>query len=338
MMNYVERASNREFVDFCFRSVLGREPDEKGMAVYVDALERKTLTRENIVFQFVLSEEFIQRTKNAEFFPPGHYYSAIPSLDDRQAFLNSTQLVKEIPGVYLNVDAQFELLQRFKNYYDECPFRDYKSGSLRYYYVNPSYSYTDALTLYSIIREFKPSRMIEIGSGFSSCVMLDTSELFFGDHIDFTFIEPYPELLHSLIKEKDKKHAILPLKLQDVDSNIFRSLEANDILFVDSTHVSKLGSDVNRIMFEILPNLKNGVLIHFHDIFWPFEYPMDWIRKGMSWNEAYLLRAFLEFNENFEILFFSSLLHKYHHDWFKENMSLCLKNAGGNIWLRKQKG
>jgi hypothetical protein len=79
------------------------------------------------------------------------------------------------------------------------------------------------------------------------------------------------------------------------------------------------------------------VLIHFHDIIWPFEYPPDWVKIGIAWNEAYLLRAFMEFNDNFEIMFFSSYLHKNHQRWFQENMPLYLKNAGGNIWLRKQK-
>ena len=188
-----------------------------------------------------------------------------------------------------------------------------------------------------MLREFKPRRIIEIGSGYSSSVMLDTAEFFLDNSIDFTFIEPYPELLYSLIKESDKKHTFIPARLQDVDRDIFRSLDINDILFVDSTHVSKLGSDVNRIIFEILPILQKGVLIHFHDIFWPFEYPSDWVKKGYAWNEAYILRAFLEFNESFEVLFFASFLHKYHHNWFEENMPLYLKNTGGNFWMRRHK-
>ena len=332
-----ENANNQEFVGFCFRTILGREPDEKGAAAYVSALDTKALTREQLLLQFLRSEEFKAKTKNTEFFPPGHYYSAIPSLEDRETFLAQPLPGQEIRGINLNEEKQFDLLKQFRDYYDECPFQDGKSGDLRYYYINPSYSYTDALTLYSMLRKFKPRRIIEIGSGYSSCAMLDTAELFLDNMIDFTFIEPYPELLHSLIKGRDKKHNILPVKLQDVDRDIFRSLEANDILFVDSTHVSKLGSDVNRIIFEILPRLKPGVLIHFHDIFWPFEYPSDWIKKGIAWNEAYILRAFLEFNDSFEIVFFAGFLHKYHHTWFQENMPLYLKNWGGNIWVRRQK-
>jgi predicted O-methyltransferase YrrM len=333
----LEKASNQEFIDFCFRTILGREPDEKGLTGYIAALDAKVLTREKVMIQFLMSEEFKTKTRNIEFFPPGHYYSAIPSLEDRETFLTQLLPEQEILGIDLNAEKQFELLKKFKNYYAECPFQDEKSGNLRYYYINPSYSYTDALTLYSILREFKPRQIIEIGSGYSSCAMLDTAEFFLDNDINFTFIEPYPELLYSLIKESDKKHTILPVRLQDVDKDIFRSLKANDILFVDSTHVSKLGSDVNRIIFEILPILQKGVLIHFHDIFWPFEYPSDWIKMGFAWNEAYILRAFMEFNDNFEIAFFSSFMHKYHQSWFQKNMPICLKNLGGNFWIRRHK-
>ena len=332
-----DKMSNQEFVNFCFRSILGRDPDEGGATAYMKALDAKVLTREDVLVQFVLSEEFKQRTKNLECFPPGHFYSAIPSIEEREAYLASSFAKDELPGIRLNSVKQFELLKKLLTYYVDCPFRDEKTADLRYYFLNQSYSYTDALTLHSIIREFKPKRIIEIGSGYSTSVMLDTSEVFFNNDINFTFIEPYPELLQSLIKPSDKKHIILAKRLQDIDIGIFNSLETNDILFVDSTHVSKLGSDVNKIFFEILPSLRKGVLIHFHDIFWPFDYPTDWVKKGVAWNEAYLLRSFLEFNDSFEVLFFSGYLHKNHSAWFQENMPLYLKNAGGNIWLMKQK-
>ena len=265
--------------------------------------------------------EFEARLSCEEFVPPGHFYSAIPSNAEREAFLASNPSgANEIGGVNLNTQKQIELLGQFKSFYDQCPFPEHKVDQFRYYFCNPAYSYTDALTLYSMIRQFKPKRVIEIGSGFSSSVMLDTNDHFLNGEINFTFIEPYPELLYSLLKKGDKgKHAIIPKKLQDVDRNTFSSLEANDILFVDSTHVSKLNSDVNRVIHEILPALQKGVIIHFHDIFWPFEYPQEWVREGRAWNEAYILRAFLEFNESFEILFFATYLHKYQSKWFQEN-------------------
>jgi predicted O-methyltransferase YrrM len=333
----VKTMNNREFVDFCFQKILGREPDNEGLDSYTHALNANQLSREDLLIQFVLCEEFTQKSENLECFPPGHFYSALPSLEDRKIFLASKSTENEITGIRLNGQKQFELLKKFKEYYDQCPFQDEKGGNFRYYFLNRAYSYTDGLILYCMIREFKPRRIIEVGSGYSSCLMLDTSELYFDDQIDFTFIEPVPELLYSLLKQSDRKHKILPVKVQEVDINVFKELEANDILFIDSTHISKLGSDVNKVIHEILPILQKGVLVHFHDISWPFEYPADLIKKGFAWNEAYLLRAFLEFNESFGILFFSGYLHKHFVAWIRENMPLCQKNGGDNIWIEKLK-
>jgi len=166
--------------------------------------------------------------------------------------------------------------------------------------------------------------------------MLDTNEHFFKNSIKLTFIEPYIDRLKSLLKENDyETTTIIEKDVQGVNVEVFEKLNAGDILFIDSTHVVKTGSDVNYIFFEILPKLKSGVLIHFHDIFYPFEYPKDWVFKGRNWNEDYFLRAFLMYNNEFEIKLFSDYLHKHHKHIF-DNMSLCFKNAGGNLWLIKK--
>lgn len=153
-----------------------------------------------------------------------------------------------------------------------------------------------------------------------------------------THIEPYPALLHSLLKQSDIDSPftrILPHRLQEIDEKLFEELEANDILFIDSTHIAKINSDVNRIFFEILPRLKRGVYIHFHDIFYPFSYPNDWLRDKNSWNEAYLLRAFLSFNPAFEIVFFNTCLNHLYKDEFAAALPLSQKNTGGSLWLKK---
>ncbi len=272
------------------------------------------------------------------FAPPGHFYSPIPSLEDvrkREAQLFRIPS-RSIPGIDLNEDAQLALLDRFKAFYDEQPFTGTKVPGHRYFFENPAYSYTDALFLYCMIRHARPKRIIEVGSGYSSCVTLDTNELYFGNQIACTFVEPYPNLLVSLLQEDDlRRIEIITSPLQELDIGRFSELEKNDILFIDSTHVSKIGSDVNMILLEILPSLQAGVYIHFHDIFYPFEYPAQWIYEGRAWTEAYLLRAFLEFNNNFEIVFFTTFLEIFHAERFAREMPLCLKNLGGSIWLRR---
>jgi hypothetical protein len=96
-----------------------------------------------------------------------------------------------------------------------------------------------------------------------------------------------------------------------------------------------VGSDVNFLFFNVLPILQDGVLIHFHDIFYPFEYPQDWIFEGRAWNEAYLLRAFLQYNSSFHIVFMNTFMEYFHEPIFQQEMPLCLKNTGGSIWIRK---
>jgi hypothetical protein len=110
--------------------------------------------------------------------------------------------------------------------------------------------------------------------------------------------------------------------------------------------VSKTHSDVNYIFFEVLPRLRSGVYVHFHDIFYPFEYPKEWVYQGRAWNEAYILRAFLQHNDRFELLFFNSFLERFHRDTIARNMPLCLRHSkhsmvptsAQSIWLKKTDG
>ncbi len=285
----------------------------------------KTLYQENL------------RWKKYSRVPPGHYYSPIvniPQIKEKETKLWNENLTA-IKGINFNEDEQLQLLKKLTSYYQELPFNNKQTDDLRYYFDNTFYSYTDAIILYSFIRHFKPKQIIELGSGFSSAVMMDVNTLFFNNTIKLTFIEPYPKRLYSLMNENDKKtHTCIKENAQEIDLSVFKKLNSGDILFIDSTHVAKTGSDVNYILFSILPVLKKGVLIHFHDIFYPFEYPKEWVYKGNNWNEIYFLKAFLMYNTDFKIKLFSHYLHKFHKDAFK-NMPLTYKNTGGNIWIEK---
>jgi len=270
--------------------------------------------------------------------PPGHFYSPIPCLEELKLKEQNIfhEFPREIPGVELNEKHQLELFETFEVYYNEQPFPDQKREDLRYYFDNNFYSYSDAIFLYCMIRHARPRKIVEVGSGYSSCVILDTNEIFLDNTVNCTFIEPYPKRLLSLVKEDDKSHfELIEKNLQDVDLKQFQQLSNNDILFIDSTHVSKTNSDVNYILFKILPSLNPGVLIHFHDIFYPFEYPKAWQYEGRAWNEAYILRAFLQYNSSFKIEFFNTFLEHFHSDLFFDKMPLCMKNTGASIWLRK---
>jgi methyltransferase family protein len=270
--------------------------------------------------------------------PPGHFYSPVPSqaeVKDRAGeIFDRTR--RALPGIDLNEPGQLATLEELKRFYPEMPFTADGTPDLRYRFENRFYSYSDAIFLYSVIRHLSPKRIIEVGSGYSSCVILDTNDRFFDGAISCTFIEPYPDVLRSLLRPGDEEaNEIIQAPVQDVDPERFTELEAGDILLIDSTHVSKTGSDVNRLFFEVLPRLRRGVWVHIHDVFYPFEYPEQWIEEGRAWNEDYVLRAFLTFSSGFEIALFNTYLEGFHGDWFRREMPLCLKNPGGSIWLRR---
>lgn len=270
-------------------------------------------------------------------FPPGHFYSPIPNLSD---VLDKEELIfkykKEFPGVDLREEEQLEMLDSLAIYYKELPFPEEPNTSCRYYYQNRFFCYSDAIILYAMLRHLKPKKVIEVGSGFSSAVMLDTNEGFLDSAVNFTFIEPYPERLYNLLNEQDKlQHQVIEKPVQEVDIDLYQMLDAGDILFIDSSHVVKIGSDVAHIIFEILPRLKPGVIVHFHDIFCSFEYPKEWLEEGRAWNEGYFLRAFLQYNSVFQILYFNSFMGEFYQQELKHKMPLCLRNTGGSLWLKK---
>ena len=155
-----------------------------------------------------------------------------------------------------------------------------------------------------------------------------------------TFLDPAPDLLLEQLEPTDNyRGRVLRMAVQDAPINLFDSLEEGDILFIDSSHVSKTGSDVNDYLFRILPALQPGVLIHIHDVLYPFEYPATWIRdEKRSWNEAYIIRAFLQHNNAFEIAYFNDLVYNKYSDLTNATMPLCLNNRGGSLWLRKLGG
>ena len=263
-----------------------------------------------------------------------HFYSPFPDIDLIKSDPNSLYRNKEYFGIDIREDEQINLMNELSTYFEDYDITDEK---IRYEYVNDYFSHSDALILHAMLRKIKPARLIEVGSGFSSAVTLDTNEFYFNNNIELTFIEPYPNRLKSLLRDTDYGAVeIIESNLQDVSLDFFKKLNENDILFVDSSHVTKADSDVNYLIHSILPNLNKGVYVHFHDIYNRFEYPLSWIKRGRCWNESYILRAFLEFNDYFEILLFYSYLVEEHPD--KVNFPDYVSGlSGGSLWLKKIK-
>lgn len=308
---------------------------------YYQEIENQLLEyglKKNINFCSYIEYEHIN-LKPSNFFKDGHFYSTIPNIETINKYLNVVEdtETKELLGIEMNNDKQKQLFIKMQMYFEEFFDLYLKNKSKRYFEENNYFGLMDAATLFSYIRMCKPKKIIEIGSGFSSAVMLDTSDEYNLD-IEFVFIEPFPERLYTLLTEKDKKNNKIEISqktVQEIDISVFETLEAGDILFVDSSHVSKLNSDVNFILFEVLPRLKEGVLIHFHDITYPFDYPKEWIKEGRYWNEAYLLRSFLQYNSKFKIHLWPNYIFnkKLIEDKYIGSKN---KNYGGSLWIIKE--
>jgi len=272
-----------------------------------------------------------------QLFPAGHYYSTIPSLAEVQ-YRRSQIFTKpsEILQIDLNVPAQLQLVDALSQYARTADLSVEPRPDQRYHFENKFFSYADAVVLYSMLCWLEPSRLVEVGSGFSSALILDTNERCLDNRIRCTFIEPFPDRLDLLLRESDRDQAeVLISPLQDVDLAVLDELGRGDVLFIDSSHVSKVGSDVNLLIFEILPRLRGGVFVHIHDIFYAFEYPEEWVLEGRGWNEAYILRAFLQANPGYRIRLWNSYLSAFHAEEVARQLPSWGRRGGSSLWLER---
>ncbi|MFH1369564.1 MAG: class I SAM-dependent methyltransferase [Elusimicrobiota bacterium] len=270
---------------------------------------------------------------------PVHYYEPIP--DTRTLDKGIWNKPSEMIGIDIRENDQIGLMKEFSGKYSKeynaFP-RKRTSNPSEYFVDNDSFATVDGEILYCMIRHFKPKKIFEIGSGFSTmlsaqAVLKNESEN--SMDAELTAFEPYP---NKIIKKGFPGFARLEQKcIQEVELPVFIELRENDILFIDSSHVLKIGSDVQYEYLEILPRLNKGVIIHIHDIFMPYEYHQRWIFKdNLFWNEQYLLQAFLAFNDSFEVLWGGSYM-KYRHSKLLENSfnSYTPVDWPGSFWIRK---
>lgn len=273
--------------------------------------------------------------------PPGHYYSPIVDRDDvaRRAAEVFDRSMAELPGIAPGFDHAERLMTAFveRGWTSQIPWATPRDEH-RYRFDNDQFRYADAIFLHLMLRAIAPPRIVEIGSGWSTCAMLDTADAT-GADFTITAIDPDPSRLHDNLRDGDgARVTIHAARIQDLGVDVVAPLCSGDVLFIDSSHVVKTGSDVNHILFELLPRLAPGVWVHVHDVMWPFEYPESWVAEGRSWNEAYAWRAFLMFNDTFAIHLWPSQLMALYEHWFHEHLPLALKDPGGSLWLRRGEG
>jgi len=274
---------------------------------------------------------------------PSDFESPIPDTTKLKDNLWSKN--SELVGVDINEEKQLELLSlfevKFKNEYEQFS-RGKADRPYEYYLGNEAFKSVDAEILYCMIRHFKPKRIYEIGSGFSTylsarAVLRNVSE-------DSTCwckliaIEPYPnEVIRAGFPGLT---TVIAKEVQDVPLSEFEELEENDILFIDSSHVLRIGNDVQYEYLDILPRLSRGVITHSHDIFLPAEYPRQWVlQKRRFLSEQYLLHAFLAFNESFEVLWAGNYMHLHHADELERAFSSYDRYEvfPGSFWMRRRR-
>lgn len=272
---------------------------------------------------------------------PNHYCSPIP--DVGKLTVADFERRSELVGVELREPEQLVFLETCAAYRNEYTwFPD--SGpaiSTEFHFNNGTFHHVDAEVLYCMVRHYKPRRIVEIGAGYSTLITARACEVnrtVHGVECTFTAIEPSPHdiFLHLTVPGLTR---LVRQPLREVDMSAFSVLEENDILFIDSSHVLKIGSDVQREYLEIIPRLRPGVLVHAHDIFLPAEYHRDWILDDhIFWNEQYLLQAFLAFNAEFEVVWAGSYMHLKHAGKLME----CFPGYDpksdwpGSFWFRRR--
>lgn len=274
-------------------------------------------------------------------YPPGHFYSPIVNAPDVEARAESIwPPAPEVLGIdFRPPEHQRILTDVFPRFAGDYRYPEYESetrSAQEYYTRNPQFGWLDSRALFVFLRELCPRRVIEVGSGYSSLLTADVNRRFFDGGIDFQCIDPYPRPF--LESEVVGINRLIRQPAQSTDIEFFTRLEAGDILFIDSSHVAKTGSDVNFLFFEVLPRLAAGVRVHIHAIFLPEEYPRGWVaEENRSWNEQYMLRALLMYSTGFRVMFGCN----YALRRFPELVSTAVGRpgrpafGGGSFWIER---
>lgn len=270
---------------------------------------------------------------------PAHFYGPVP--ETRDLVPGVFERRSALPGIDINASGQLDLLETFIQLYRgeyESFQRERAEGDGAFFLHNGQFETVDAEVLYCLVRYRRPRRVIEIGSGHSTRLILAALRRNRDERAtcDFTAIEPFPSA--SLRRSLDGLGRLIAKPVQGVAVEEFMSLGETDILFIDSSHVARIGSDVLYELLEIVPRLQAGVAVHVHDIFLPGEYPRDWVIKlRRFWNEQYLLQAFLAFNREFHVLWGSSYMAMEHRDALQRAFpSLQPEDRPGSFWIQRR--
>lgn len=265
-----------------------------------------------------------------------HYYEPLFNNLHLRKSLSSP---RNLPGIHLQIDKQINLLNKL-NYQNEFQeFLDSEKISknvFKFFIENESFKSGDAEFLYNFIRHTKPKKIIEIGCGYSTLIISKALK-FNKDKDDRSYehicIEPFERpLLNEITDIK-----LIREKVENINLSIFKSLEKNDLLFIDSSHIIRPQGDVLFEFLEIIPSLSSGVNIQVHDIRTPLDYLENVIiEKVFFWNEQYILEAILSNNKSYEVVAALNYLKHNHYDQLKSVCQYLKKDREpGSFYFKK---
>jgi len=269
-----------------------------------------------------------------------HFYHPIPS---RATLRARAGRERPLDSIDWRLEEQVALLRKLLAEYED-EFNDPATiGSCGYDPLDASLHGADAAVLYAMVRSAAPERVVEIGSGGSTRIIgaaLTRNHEETGTTPSLVTIDPSPQRWLDAFPDRvgsKVKVTVLKDQVQQVDPVLFRELRPGDILFVDSSHVFKQGSDVEHEFLQIYPSLHPGVRVHLHDIFFPFDYPLDWNDKHYRfWNEQYFLETFLQCNHRFEVTLSLSWMGHSQRDVLAKHVERYRRtDIPGSFWMTR---
>jgi len=265
---------------------------------------------------------------------PVHFYEPMP--DTRALGEELWEKRYELEGVDLNRGIQLDFLRKvfpqFQREWSEFPvtLEEAKGG---FYLGNNRFGNLDPLIAYCMVRHFRPSRIVEIGGGYSTLLLALAARR--NENTTLTCIEPYPD--EPLRADIPGLEALIQTRVEHIGLSFFEELKAGDVLFIDSSHTTRIGGDVNYLFLEVIPHLRPGVIVHVHDIFFPFEYPRKWaMEQHRFWTEQYMLQAFLAFNAEFEVLAGATYLTTCWPEEVQATFPNTPELQGASFWMRRR--
>jgi hypothetical protein len=246
---------------------------------------------------------------------------------------------RDLPGLDLAPERQLGVLETLAFPQETAALpRDAEPGRRRFHYRNPWFASGDAEVYYGVLRRHRPRRLIEVGAGQSTLLAQEAlaanrreDPSYTCDHV---CVEPFEA---SWLEGEPVR--VLRTPVEELPLELFEELEADDVLFIDSSHVIRPRGDVLREQLGILPRLRPGVLVHFHDVFTPRDYPAEWGADVKLWNEQYLLEAFLTGSRDFEVFLALNFLYHHHGEALRAVCPVLSEEWGrrtpGSFWIRR---